>query len=154
MGAEVTAVDSPIKETMLRQLGVDHYIDYTQSDVTKQHKTYDIVFNMVANSRYAEYINLLNKNGRYLMGNPKLGDMLRALITTKLSDKKAIFALAGETIEELTTLSSMVEAGKIKSLVDKIYSMNNIVIAHQRVETEQRSGAVVLSFGVEIKTNN
>jgi len=88
------------------------------------------------------------------MGNPKLGDMLRALITTKLSDKKAIFALAGETIEELTTLSSMVEAGKIKSLVDKIYSMNNIVIAHQRVETEQRSGAVVLSFGVEIKTNN
>lgn len=151
MGAEVTAVDSPIKETILRQLGVDYFIDYTQENVTKQDKTYDIIFNMVANSRYSDFINVLNPNGRYLMGNPKLVDMLRSVVTSKLTDKKAIFSFAGEKKEELITLRTMIEAGKIRSVVDKVYSINQIVQAHQRVEAEQRIGIVVLSFDLEQK---
>ena len=154
MGAEVTAVDSPIKETMLRQLGVDYFIDYTQENVTKQDKTYDIIFNMVANSRYSDFINVLNSNGRYLMGNPKLVDMLRSVVTSKLTNKKAIFSFAGEKKEELITLRTMIEAGKIRSVVDKVYSINQIVQAHQRVEAEQRIGIVVLSFDLEQKPNN
>ena len=154
MGAEVTAVDSPIKETMLRQLGVDYFMDYTQENVTKHDKTYDIIFNMVANSRYSDFINVLNSNGRYLMGNPKLVDMLRSVVTSKLTDKKAIFSFAGEKKEELITLRTMIEAGKIRSVVDKVYSINQIVLAHQRVEAEQRIGIVVLSFDLEQKANN
>lgn len=154
MGAEVTAVDSPIKETMLRQLGVDYFIDYTQEDVTKQDKTYDIIFNMVANSRYSDFINLLNSNGRYLMGNPKLVDMLRSVVTSKSTDKKVIFSFAGEKKEELITLRTMIEAGKIRSVVDKVYSINQIAQAHQRVETEQRIGIVVLSFELDQNLNN
>ena len=154
MGAEVTAVDSPIKETMLRQLGVDHFIDYTQENVTKKDKTYDIIFNMVANSRYSDFIDLLNPDGRYLMGNPKLVDMLRSVVTSKLTDKKAIFSFAGEKEEELITLRAMIEAGKIRSAVDRVYSIDQIVKAHQRVETEQRIGVVVLSFDLEQKTNS
>ena len=146
MGAEVTAIDSPIKETMLRQLGADYFIDYTQKNVTEQDKTYDIIFNMVANSRYSDFIKILNTNGRYLMGNVKLVDMLLSVVTSKLTDKKAIFAFAGEKIEELNTLRTMIESGKIRSVVDKIYSINQIVKAHQRVETEKRIGIVILSF--------
>ena len=153
MGAEVTAVDSSIKEAMLRQLGVDHFIDYTQENVTKQGKTYDVIFNMVANSRYADFIKILNSNGRYLMGNPKLVDMLRSLVTSKLTDKTVMFSFAGEKEEELIALRTMIEAGKIRSVVDKIYSFNQIVQAHQRVETEQRIGIVVLSFDLEKKPN-
>ncbi len=152
MGAEVTAVDSPIKETMLRQLGADYFVDYTKNNVTKQDKTYDIIFNMVANARYSNFIKLLNTNGRYLMGNAKLVDMLRSVITSKLTDKKAIFSFAGEKIEELITLRTMIEAGKIRSVVDKVYSINQIVKAHQRVEAEERIGIVVLSFDLEHKT--
>jgi len=152
MGAEVTAVDSPIKETMLRQLGADYFVDYTKNNVTKQDKTYDIIFNMVANTRYSDFIKLLNANGRYLMGNAKLVDMLRSVITSKLTDKKAIFSFAGEKIEELITLRTMIEAGKIRSVVDKVYSINQIVKAHQRVEAEERIGIVVLSFDLEHKT--
>ena len=154
MGAQVTAVDSPIKETMLRQLGVDYFIDYTKKNVTKQDKTYDIIFNMVAKSRYSDFIKILKNNGRYLMGNAKLVDMLRSVVTSKLTNKKAIFSFAGEKIEELITLRSMIEAGKIRSVVDKVYSINQIVKAHQRVETEQRIGIVVLSFELEKKPNN
>lgn len=149
MGAVVTAVDSPIKEKMLRELGVDYFIDYTQENVTQQDKTYDIIFNMVANSRYSDFINRLNSNGRYLMGNPKLTDMFRSVVTSKLTDKKSTFSFAGEKKEELITLRTMIEAGKIRSVVDKIYSINQIVQAHQRVEAEQRIGIVVLSFDLE-----
>ena len=153
MGAEVTAVDSPTKEAMIRQLGADHFIDYTEQDLTQQEKTYDIIFNMVANSRYADFIKILNVNGRYLMGNPKLVDMLRSVITSKLTDKTAMFAFAGEKEEELLELRAMIESGKIRSVVDKIYSFNQIVQAHQTVETEQRIGIVVLSFDSERETD-
>ncbi|PCI69118.1 MAG: NAD(P)-dependent alcohol dehydrogenase [Piscirickettsiaceae bacterium] len=146
MGAEVTAVDSSIKETILRQLGVNHFVDYTQENVTNQGKTYDVIFNMVANSRYADFVKILNSNGRYLMGNPKLVDMLRSVVTSKLTNKTAMFSFAGEKEEELITLRMMIEAGKIRSVIDKIYSLNQIVQAHQRVETEQRKGIVVLSY--------
>lgn len=146
MGAEVTAVDSPIKETMLRQLGVDYFIDYTQENVIQQDKTYDVVFNMVANSGYSGFIKILNPKGRYLMGNPNLVDMLRSVITPKLTDKKVMFSFACEKEEELMELRTMIEAGKISSVIDKIYPFNKIVEAHQRVETEQRVGIVVLSF--------
>jgi len=149
MGAEVTAVDSPIKEAMLCQLGVDYFVDYTQEKVTEQDKTYDVIFNMVASSRYSDFINVLNSNGRYLMGNPKLVDMLRSVVTSKFTDKKAIFSFAGEKKEELIALRTMIEAGKIRSVVDKIYSFNQIVQAHERVEAEQRIGIVVLSFDLE-----
>lgn len=152
MGAKVTAVDSTIKKTMLRQLGVDHFIDYTQENATKQGKTYDVIFNMVANSRYTDFIKILNSNGRYLMGNPKLVDMLRAIVTSKLSDKTVMFSFASEKKEELLALKTMIEDGKIRPVIDKIYSFNQIVQAHQRVETEQRIGIVVLSVDPKKKT--
>jgi len=153
MGAEVTAVDSPIKETMLRQLGVDYFIDYTQENVAKQSKTYDVIFNMVANSRYSDFINILKSNGRYLMGNPKLVDMMRSVVTSKFTDKTVMFSFAGEKKEELITLRTMIEVGKIRSVIDKIYSINEIVQAHQKVEAEKRIGIVVLSFDIENLSN-
>ncbi|MFW2439502.1 MAG: zinc-binding dehydrogenase [Arenicellales bacterium] len=63
-----------------------------------------------------------------------------------------MFSFAGEKKEELITLRTMIEAGKIKSVVDKVYSINQIVQAHQRVEAEQRIGIVVLSFDLEQNT--
>lgn len=151
MGAEVTAVDSSIKETMLRQIGVDHFIDYAQENVINQDKTYDVIFNMVANSQFSDFIKILNKDGRYLIGNPKLADMLRAVVTSKFTDKTIIFSFAGEKEDELIALRTMIESNKIRSVIDKVYSFEQIVEAHQRVETEQRIGIVILSFDVDKK---
>jgi NADPH:quinone reductase-like Zn-dependent oxidoreductase len=145
MGAEVTAVDSTIKEEMLRRIGADYFFDYTKEDFTKSGQTYDVIFSMVAKSSYSDCIKALKPNGRYLMANPRLSDMLRSVMTSKFTNKKAIFVFAEEKEEELLALKDMIEEGKIKSIVDKIYSFEQAAEAHQRVETEQRLGAVVIS---------
>lgn len=146
MGAEVTAVDSSIKEETLRRIGADHFFDYTREDFTDSAQTYDVIFNMVADSSYSKCVKSLNPGGRYLMGNPRLSDMLRSVVTSRFTSKTAIFAFAGEKEEELIELKEMVERGKIKSIVDKVYTPEQAVEAHRRVETEQRLGIVVISM--------
>ncbi len=146
MGAEVTSVDSGIKEEMLRRIGAHHFIDYTKEDFTQSSQTYDVIFNMVAKSSYSGCVGLLNPGGRYLTGNPRLSDMLRSVLTTRFTDKIANFAFAGEKEEELLALKEMIEAGTIRPVVDKIYSMEQAAEAHRRVETELRLGSVVISM--------
>jgi NADPH:quinone reductase-like Zn-dependent oxidoreductase len=147
MGAEVTAVDSTIKEDMLRRIGADHFFDYTKEDFTKSGQTFDVIFDMVAKSSYSECVKALNSKGRYLMANPRISDMLRSVLTSKFTDKAAIFVFAGEKEEELLALKEMIEEGKIQSIFDKIYPFEQAAEAHRRVETEQRLGPVVISVG-------
>ncbi|MFC1489362.1 NAD(P)-dependent alcohol dehydrogenase [Thermodesulfobacteriota bacterium] len=147
MGAEVTAVDSTIKEEMLRRIGADHFFDYTKEDFTKSGNTYDVIFDMVANSSYSECVKALNPKGRYLMANPRISDMVRSVLTSTFTDKTAIFVFAGEKDEELLALKEMIEEGKIQSIVDKIFPLEQAAEAHRRVETEQRLGPVVISVG-------
>jgi len=148
MGAEVTVVDHSIKEEMLRRMGADHFIDYAKSNFAKSGQTYDVIFNMVARASFSGCVRALNPGGRYLMGNPRLSDMLWSALTSKFTDKKAIFAFAGEKEEELLALKQMIEDGKLSAIVDKIYPMSQAAEAHRRVETEQRLGSVVISMGM------
>ena len=145
LGAEVTAVDSTIKEDMLRRIGADYFFDYTKEDFTKSGQTYDVIFSMVANTSFSDCINTLNPRGRYVIANPRLSDMLRSVLTTIFTNKTAIFEFANEKEEELLTLKKMIEEGKIMPVVDKIFFFNQAAEAHQRVETEQRLGTVVIS---------
>lgn len=147
MGAEVTAVDSAIKEDFVTQMGADHFIDYENEDFAATGRTYDVVFDMVAGSSYSACIGILNPGGRYLSGNPRLSVMFRSVLTTRFTDKTARVAFAGESREELQTLKAMIEDGRIKSIVDRVYPMEQVAEAHIRVETEQRLGAVVMAIG-------
>jgi NADPH:quinone reductase-like Zn-dependent oxidoreductase len=141
----VTAVDSTIKEEMLRRIGADHFLDYTKEDFTKSGQTYDVIFDMVAKSSYSGCVKALK--GRYLMANPRMSDMLRSVLTSKFTDKTAIFIFAGEKEKELLALKDMIEEGKIQSIYDKIFPFEQAAEAHRRVETEQRLGPVVISVG-------
>ena len=147
LGAEVTAVDSTIKEDLLRRLGADHFIDYTKENFAAMGRTYDVIFDMVAGSPYAASIRALNPNGRYLTANPRLSVMLRSVFTSRFSEKTAKFAFAQEAREDLLALRQMIEDGKIGSIVDRVYPMEQAADAHNRVETEQRLGAVVIAIG-------
>jgi hypothetical protein len=104
LGAEVTAVDSAIKEEMLRRIGADHFIDYAEEDFTRGGPVYDVIFSMVAKTPYAACFKALKPGGRYLMANPKLSGMLRSVLTPKRAGKTAVFAFARETPEELLAL--------------------------------------------------
>ena len=145
-GAEVTVVDSGIKESMLRDMGADHFINYETQDFTQGSQKFDVILDMVASSSYSGCVNLLNPKGRYLMANPRLSDMFRSLVTNKSTDKKVIFEFAPEKKEELLELKRMTEAGRLRSVVDTIYPMDQVVEAHRRVENEQRLGTVVLKI--------
>jgi NADPH:quinone reductase-like Zn-dependent oxidoreductase len=101
---------------------------------------------MVPGSSYTACINILNPTGRYFSGNPRISTMIRTVFTNMFSDKTAGFAFAGETREELLTLKQMIEDGKIGSIVDRVYPMSQAADAHQRVEDEQRLGAVVIEI--------
>jgi NADPH:quinone reductase-like Zn-dependent oxidoreductase len=147
MGAEVTAVDSTIKEEMLHRIGADHFFDYTREDFTKSPKTYDVIFDMVASSSYSACIKALSPKGRYLIANPRISDMLRSVLTSAFTDKTAVFVFAGEKEEELLALKEMIEQGQIKPIIDKIYPFAQAAEAHRRVETEQRRGPVVIAVG-------
>ncbi len=146
MGAEVTAVDSTIKKEMLLQIGADHFFDYTKEDFAKSGQKYDVIFDIVAKSSYTNCIKVLNLKGRYLIANPRISDMLRSILTSMFTDKTAVFIFAEEKEEELLALKRMIEENKIKSTVDKIYSLEQVAEAHRRVETEQRLGVVVISM--------
>lgn len=146
-GASVTAVDAPHKEAMLRSIGADDFIDYTQIDFSQQDNKYDVIFDMVANKRYTGRVNILNKEGRWLMANPRFSDMIRSVFTPLFTGKKVWFAFAGEKLEELQRLKTMLERGEIKAVVDKVYSMEQASEAHEYVEKERRLGSVVISIG-------
>lgn len=146
MGAEVTAVDSAIKEDLLRRLGAAHFIDYTKNSFAEKHDHYDVLFDMVPGSSFSACVRTLKPKGRYFSGNPRLSLILRSLITRRFTNVETSFAFARETKEELVALKNMIENGEIVPIVDKIFSMDEAPEAHRLVETEQRRGAVVIQL--------
>ena len=87
IGAEVTAVDSGGKLSVLQSLGADYVIDYTKEDFTKNGKKYDVIFDVVGKSSYSKSLKSLNVHGYYLLGNPKMIQRFRAKWTSMISSK-------------------------------------------------------------------
>ena len=146
MGAEVSVVDSGIKEEMLRAAGAVEFIDYRQANFADQGKSYDVVFDMVASSAYRDCIKVLKPGGRLFLGNPSILKMIRCALTTRFTDKTAKFTFAKETQAELLELAAMLEEGRITATVDRVIPMEDAAKAHRLVETEQRLGAIVLAI--------
>jgi NADPH:quinone reductase-like Zn-dependent oxidoreductase len=145
LGAHVTAVDAPHKGAPLRALGVDEYIDYTAADFSSLEGEFDVVFDMVPGSSYGKCLAVLSPHGRYVHANPTLNKMVRCVFTSLFTKRKASFAFADETQEELSTLAGMLESGEIRSPVDRILPLEQAAVAHHRVEAEERCGVVVLA---------
>ncbi len=144
-GAEVTAVDSTQKLDMLRSIGADQVIDYTQEDFTKSGRTYDVIFDIVGKSPFSGCIRSLKQKGFYLIANPRPSLMVRGLLVSKRSSKKVIFASAGPKAEDLVFLRKLIEEGKIKSVIDRHYPLEQAAEAHKYVETGQKKGNVVIT---------
>ena len=144
-GAEVTGVDSTGKLDMLRTIGADHIIDYTQEDFTKNGETYDVIFDVIGKSSFSCSVRSLKQNGRYLLGIPDLSKMVRGLWTSKTSSKRVIAGLVSYRTENLFLLKELIEAGKIKSVIDRSYPLEQTAEAHRYVETGHKMGNVVIT---------
>jgi NADPH:quinone reductase-like Zn-dependent oxidoreductase len=148
-GAEVTGVDSANKLDMLRAIGADHVIDYTQEDFTKNGKMYDVIFDVVGKSSFSRSLRSLKQNGRYLLGNPGLAQRFRARWTSSISDKKVIpyaSRAASEIVEDLNFLKELIEAGRIKPVIDRRFPLELTAEAHRYVDTGSKKGNVVITM--------
>ena len=144
-GAEVIGVDSTRKLDMLRTIGADKVIDYTQEDFTKSGETYDVIFDVVGKSSFSGCIRSLNKKGIYLLANPKLSLYIRKLWTLMTTSKKVITGITSYKTKDLVFLRELIEAGKIKSIIDRLYPLEQIVEAHSYFETGQKTGNLVIT---------
>ena len=145
-GAEVTGVDSAGKLDMLLSICADHVIDYTQEDFTKSAETYDVIFDVMGKSSFSGSVRSLKQNGRFLLGNPGLTQMVRGRWTSMTSSKKVIMGAANQKTEDLLFLKELIEAGKIKSVIDRCYPLEQIAEAHRYVETGHKKGNVVITL--------
>jgi len=151
-GAKVTAVDSTEKLDMLRSIGADQVIDYTQEDFTKSGETYDVIYDVIGKSSFSRSLDLLKQNGRYLLGNPGLSLRVRGRSTSMRNGKKVLLWEGSRTPDDINFLKQLIEAGKIKPVIDRHYPMEQIAEAHHYVETGQKKGNVVITMGHSNKT--
>jgi NADPH:quinone reductase-like Zn-dependent oxidoreductase len=149
-GAHVTGVDSTGKLDMLRRIGADHVVDFTKEDFTKTGETYDVIFDVAGKSPFSRSVRALRENGYYLLGNPRLLQILRGLWTSMTSSKKVVFEFASPTPENLDFLRELIEAGKIKPVIDRAYPLEQIAEAHTYVDTGRKKGNVVITMEASV----
>lgn len=145
LGAEVTGVCSTGNLDMVRSIGADHVIDYTKEDFTRNAEIYDVIVDVVGKSSYLRSLKSLRENGRYLLGNPGLSQVVRGRWTQITSSKKVISGTSGEKTEDLIFLKELIEAEKIKTVIDRCYPLEQMVEAHKYVEKGHKRGNVVIS---------
>jgi NADPH:quinone reductase-like Zn-dependent oxidoreductase len=146
-GAEVTAVDSTGKLDMLRSIGADQVVDYTQEDFTKGGQTYDVIFDVVGKASFSGCIRSLTEGGIYLIAYPRLSQMARGWWTSRTSSKKVIGGNASYRPEDLEFLKELIEAGEMRTVIDRRYPLEEIAEAHRYVESGHKKGNVVITVG-------
>jgi NADPH:quinone reductase-like Zn-dependent oxidoreductase len=151
-GAEVTAVDSSAKLDMLRSIGADHVIDYTQEDFTKRGETYDVIFDVVGKAPFSGSMRSLSKNGVYLLGNPRLSLIVRGRWTSMTSSKRVISGAASHKTADLLFLKELIESGKLRTVIDRRYPLEQMAEAHRYVEGGGKKGNVVITVTPDNQT--
>jgi NADPH:quinone reductase-like Zn-dependent oxidoreductase len=149
-GAEVAGVCSTANLEWVKSLGADRVIDYTKEDFTKNGKTYDIIFDTVGKRSFSECKGSLKDEGIYLSTVPTPVIMLQALWPARSGSKKVKFVAAGlrpasEKIKDLVFLTELIEAGKIKPVIDRCYPLEQMAEAHRYVEKGHKKGNVVIT---------
>jgi NADPH:quinone reductase-like Zn-dependent oxidoreductase len=143
-GAEVTGVCSTTNLELVKSLGADKVIDYTTEDFSSIADRYDVIFEAVNKSSFTDCMKLLKKDGTYINVTEPLpnGRMLWTQTTTR---KKLLLSRnSPETAEALNFLKDLVESGKLKVIIDRTYTFEDIVEAHRYVEKGHKKGNVVI----------
>ena len=151
-GAEVTGVCSTTNLELVRSLGADKVIDYTKEDFTKSGETYDIVFDTVGNVSFSRVKSSLKPKGIYLAGTGGPATIIQMLWTSMIGSKKVIAGPASERKEDLIFLKELIEAGKIKSAIDRRYPLEQVAKAHGYVDKGHKKGNVVITLEHNNKT--
>ncbi|MFX0055081.1 MAG: NAD(P)-dependent alcohol dehydrogenase [Candidatus Hermodarchaeota archaeon] len=144
-GAEVTAVDSAGKFDMLSSLGADHLIDYKKELFTERDENYDVIFDVVGVTKFSGCMKSLNENGIYLQGN---GSVSRGDKSTARKSNMSVYdKYTDYTTERLVELRELIEAGTIRTVIDRTFPLEQMVDVHRFVEKGGKLGNVVVTMG-------
>jgi NADPH:quinone reductase-like Zn-dependent oxidoreductase len=149
-GAEVTGVDSKSKFEMLRSIGADHVIDYTQEDFTKSGRRYDLILDVVASRSIFDYKRALSPKGIFVMVGGSGVAILQAfilgpLISMRGSKKMGIVMWKPNNQEDLAILEALFEAGKVAPVIDRYYPLSEIPEALRYLEGGHAKGKVIIT---------
>jgi 2-desacetyl-2-hydroxyethyl bacteriochlorophyllide A dehydrogenase len=146
LGSEVTAVDSTGKLDMLRSIGADFVIDYTQEDFTESGEKYDVIFDVVGKAPFSGCMRSLKEEGIYLSGSLNLSKWILMKWTSIRSRKKLTAKTADYGTEDLVYLKDLIESGTLKIIIDRIFRLEEMVEAHRYVEAGGKKGNVVITM--------
>jgi NADPH:quinone reductase-like Zn-dependent oxidoreductase len=145
LGAEVTGVCSGKNVELVRSLGADQVIDYTQEDFTRNGETYDIIFDAVGKHSFQRCKGSLTPRGAYL-ATDGFRNLLLSQWTARRNGKRVVFNIPPRyTKADVMLLKELIEAGKYRAVIDRIYPLEQVVEASRYVETERKVGNVVLT---------
>ena len=145
-GADITAVCSTKNLELVRTLGADGVIDYTQEDFTKNGEKYDVIFDAVGKHSFDRCVGSLKPGGLYL-ATDGFRNLMLALWTPRFGDKKVVFPIPPRySKKDVVFLKELIEAGRFRAVIDRCYPLEDVVEAARYVETEQKTGNVILTI--------
>ena len=143
--AEVTGVCSSANLELVKSLGADRVIDYTQEDFTQNGETYDVILDMVpGNTSFARYKGSLKPNGLYLAGAGGLIVFAQMAWTALTGGKRVMAGMAPDRREDLVYLKELLEAGNLNPVIDRGYPLEQTAEAHRYADTGHKKGSVVI----------
>jgi len=145
-GAEVTGVCGTPRLDYVKSLGADAVIDYTREDFTARGETYDVIVDILGKGSFARIKRVLKANGRWLLVSFKTKKLLQMVWTSMTGCRKVVCVLSSEKAEDLVFIKELVEAGKIKAVIDKCYPLAQAAEAHRYVDQGHKKGSVVITM--------
>jgi len=148
-GIEITGVDSTAKLDMLRSIGFDHVIDYTQKDFTKNGQHYDLILDAKTNRSMFDYSRALTPNGIYVTVGGSISRLLQALFLgpwISMINKKHIRIVSLKTNKDLIFMNELFEAGKVKPVIDGPYKLGEFHEAFRIFDKAEHKGKVVITM--------
>lgn len=143
--ADITAVCNAKNVELVRSLGADKVIDYTREDFTRNGQTYDVIFDAVGKHSFRRCKGSLNRGGFYL-ATDLWQNLVLAAWTARIGDKRVVFPIPPRyTKKDVLFLKQLMEAGKYRAVIDRCYPLEQVADATRYVETEQKTGNVVLT---------
>lgn len=148
-GALVTGVCSAANIEMVKSLGADMVIDYTKEDFAKSDERYDFVFDVVGKTTFSQCKGILKPKGIYLENMMEVKDFLKVLWTSIVGGKKIKGGVSTERAENLKFFIELIESGKLRPVIDRIFPLEKTAEAFQYVEQGHKKGNVVISLNSE-----
>jgi 2-desacetyl-2-hydroxyethyl bacteriochlorophyllide A dehydrogenase len=145
-GALVTGVCSTSNIDLVKSIGADYVIDYTKVDFTQNGERYDVIFDTVNSISVSRSLKSLSKNGTMILSAAGMPEMVQGLWISKTSSRKVLTGVISHAAKDIIFLKELIEAGKMRPVIDRTYDLAQMAEAHAYVEKGHKKGNVAITM--------